>query len=915
MIPIPRLGNAGQALPKDSEGAIQKRKEEFLMGSLGYGGAKKAGSQVSGSVAITGGSTIASTQYPMQEATVMNANVGSSMVCNPSETKSRYQRSKQYFKMNSFLYSKYSSSQNYYFIKEINEILSDARCVELIRYRQLSDFCQPKEYLQEFVQKEQCTTLIKSLTDYYRYHKEIPRMFAKSVYDLYFEHHDLKRRVEYVIITKQLKVEKASEDCKVAAEEKLRKLRQKKYDPMLVGLPEYSFIQKYYHHRESRPIFGEQQSRTCYSIFDKLNKVVNNSNISKLSGQSFLQVAGGASVQHITGIGTQVQPGVTVQSSSPQYPGFGPQHIPAKHPAPKGTLLSALFSRPDPAATHPAPVQAGTDTNLFNFAKNKKPTGQAASQNTDLERIFAVGRKANNVLAKSGTREGPSAKRGLFLEIEGVGEGVQEHGVKAGEKDVARGLGMAVRTKTLEERIREFSRSESSGEKAAVEREERTEGTRQSDGLNRKRKLTAGGHIPNPVHKKKVIVTSKSKKVAGHMKKQSSDIFSSTHEDAPEKGFSTRGRKSQDRYVFTGLRATLEDERNLKPRSLSKKKKQSPAPKHTGTGLEKTKTLGHPEGRSINFNFNWTKVNKVLTNPLLINKSLAPSAVVRAGGKTQREKVAESSVGSSGANPQTNTANQNKTASQIAQAKNYLDTKSKLVKGYHHKMNSMVVSHDSGPFGKVGTREEPPKVKRELDVFSRKNSYGETDMKALLGIKTSQGFSGNVKDKETSTAVHSTRPRFISHSKKNSIYDLMLPESLVSGGSSLQQQKKSLAMRKRKKKMASLHTFEPSVVPRMKQEYSTSVLVPSTQGPSGQTTKPSVPQELSVLQKHYTTSQAHSGPGNPTTQHKHTKSEPERLFISKPAGMKFLAAQQANQAPPSESLPWDQEVTKRFHLK
>jgi hypothetical protein len=937
MIPIPRLSNAIQDLLKETEGVIQKRKEEFLMGSVGYGGAKKSGYHASGSVVITGGSTIASTQFPLQEATLNNPNTCSSMAYHTPESKEHYLRSKQFFKLNSFLYSKYSSSQNYYYIKEVNEILSDSRCVELVRFRQLTDFCQSKEFLQEYLNREQSDIMIRNLTDYYRYHREIPRMFAKSVYDLYFEHHDLKRRVEYVIITKQLKAEKTNEDSKQVAEEKLRKLRHKKYDRMLVGLPEYSFIQKYYHHRESKPIFGDQQSRTCYSIYDKLNKVVNNSNTSKLSGQSFMNIGPPAPLNPDT-----VQPPAGVQGSLwLEYPGFGPQQFPSKHADPKGTLLSALFSRPSPLPSEHNP-------SLGNFYKHKqtRPPPEV-TETRELQRIFEVGR--SNPLVKQGL----TAKRELFLQIDGVGDGMKklqntidgqivEQKQQRGQTDRLENRAMAglmqefsetqgaesgqrkQRTRTLQERLREFSQSDDEDEEKlhqeARERmlEEATvEGTRGSDGGGKKRKFGLGQFVTNPVHKKKISTGGKQKKVPAHTKKQSSDIFSSTYEEQAEKISSTRGRKSQEKYIFTGIRGTFEDEKSMKPRSLSKKKRQSSA--HRQIGVEKTKTLGHPENRAINFNFNWTKVNKVLTNPLLINKILVPGATGKVGGKTQRDRIAESSVGSGGAGPQHSQGVAHKHNTHTTTAKNYLDTKSKLVKGYHHKMNSMVVSYDSGPFSNVATKEDPGKPKRDLDVFSRKNSYGELEMKAVLGMKTNQVINGLMKEKESSTVAYSTRPRFISHSKKNSIYEMMIPESLAGGGNSIQHQKKSLAMRKRKKKVASLHNFEPSIIPRMKQDYSTSILAPNTQGLTDHISRQHVSNAAEhSIKPQFSSQTATVQPIAGPSQHKHTKSEPERLFVTRPQPSKKLPdklpiASGVSQV--AEQVPWDQQVTKRFHMK
>lgn len=124
---------------------------------------------------------------------------------------------------------------------------------------------------------------------------------------------------------------------------------------------------------------------------------------------------------------------------------------------------------------------------------------------------------------------------------------------------------------------------------------------------------------------------------------------------------SAGARNFESKTYWRSLERTYgvdDDHTSVRPKSQSKKKKK----------------CGDTLKRSINFNFNWTKVNKMLTNPLLINKSMIPTkqGTHRDKGEGQPAKSSTLQVNS--------------------KQRNYLDQKSKLVKGYHHKVNSMLMS-------------------------------------------------------------------------------------------------------------------------------------------------------------------------------------------------------------------------------
>lgn len=55
---------------------------------------------------------------------------------------------------------------------------------------------------------------MKNLVDYYKYHNEIPRFFCKKTFELYFQYHDQKRKLNFELVTKMLKSDAKSDDQK-----------------------------------------------------------------------------------------------------------------------------------------------------------------------------------------------------------------------------------------------------------------------------------------------------------------------------------------------------------------------------------------------------------------------------------------------------------------------------------------------------------------------------------------------------------------------------------------------------------------------------------------------------------------------------------------------------------------------------
>ena len=104
-----------------------------------------------------------------------------------------------------FLYEKYSSSQNYYYIKQINDIIEDNRKKIAIVFKDQRTFDEEDQNLfKRYYSMEEIEGKNELLVEYYRYHNDVPRLFMDKLSDLMHEYFDKKRRINYIKITKML---------------------------------------------------------------------------------------------------------------------------------------------------------------------------------------------------------------------------------------------------------------------------------------------------------------------------------------------------------------------------------------------------------------------------------------------------------------------------------------------------------------------------------------------------------------------------------------------------------------------------------------------------------------------------------------------------------------------------------------
>ena len=111
-------------------------------------------------------------------------------------------------KLNSKLYEKYCSSQNFYYTKEIDNILCGMKSQINVKFTEDVAFCgeaeRKEEMLKRYYGQLEYPKKIKLLSEYYKFHEDVPRLAMLPLSGIIHNFHDQKRRINYIKITKML---------------------------------------------------------------------------------------------------------------------------------------------------------------------------------------------------------------------------------------------------------------------------------------------------------------------------------------------------------------------------------------------------------------------------------------------------------------------------------------------------------------------------------------------------------------------------------------------------------------------------------------------------------------------------------------------------------------------------------------
>lgn len=123
------------------------------------------------------------------------------------------------------LYEKYSSSQDYYYSNFVNGILNDQLTPGVIEWQDIITMIDIDEYLKRFYELSEYDYKIELLSEYYKFHKDIPRLFLARVAKIMNKYHDKKRKLDYFQIKKLLIEEAQKKNKKVAMNEDDNEIR------------------------------------------------------------------------------------------------------------------------------------------------------------------------------------------------------------------------------------------------------------------------------------------------------------------------------------------------------------------------------------------------------------------------------------------------------------------------------------------------------------------------------------------------------------------------------------------------------------------------------------------------------------------------------------------------------------------
>ena len=122
-------------------------------------------------------------------------------------------------------YHKYSASQDYYYSNVINNILAEAQVSPVIRWMDVQTELDDDEYLKRYYEAHEYEHKVRLLSEYYKFHKDIPRFFAQPTCRRLNEYHEKKRKIDYHRIKQILVQEAAKKNKKVAMNDNDNEIR------------------------------------------------------------------------------------------------------------------------------------------------------------------------------------------------------------------------------------------------------------------------------------------------------------------------------------------------------------------------------------------------------------------------------------------------------------------------------------------------------------------------------------------------------------------------------------------------------------------------------------------------------------------------------------------------------------------
>lgn len=91
---------------------------------------------------------------------------------------------------------KYSASQNFFYTRDIGDLLESTKLWEIDNSTKVSvlskDFAvldSPEEHMSGYSDANSSQHSLRELAEYFKYYKDIPRLFMKPIHNIYRKHH------------------------------------------------------------------------------------------------------------------------------------------------------------------------------------------------------------------------------------------------------------------------------------------------------------------------------------------------------------------------------------------------------------------------------------------------------------------------------------------------------------------------------------------------------------------------------------------------------------------------------------------------------------------------------------------------------------------------------------------------------
>jgi len=102
---------------------------------------------------------------------------------------------------------RHSASENFFFAKTINDFLEHQRSSQAIRIKDLIALEVEEEYLKRVYRLSEYQNKLQDLTEYYKYHNDIVRLFIFPESHILNKYYDRKRKIKYCEIAKLIELE------------------------------------------------------------------------------------------------------------------------------------------------------------------------------------------------------------------------------------------------------------------------------------------------------------------------------------------------------------------------------------------------------------------------------------------------------------------------------------------------------------------------------------------------------------------------------------------------------------------------------------------------------------------------------------------------------------------------------------